>query len=162
MGIDTAFESEAIVEAARALAPQIRAAGEEIEAGRRLPESIVDAMKRAGVFRMTMPREWGGPEADPLTQIRVIEALSYADGSVGWCAMINSDGGYFSAYLGRGVAREMYGGLDAPTGGSLLFTGSAQPVDGGYRVNGRWPFVSGCKHCDWLIFSCNVMEHGAP
>ena len=162
MGIDTAFESEAIVEAARALAPQIRAAGEEIEAGRRLPESIVEAMKRAGVFRMTMPREWGGPEADPLTQIRVIEALSYADGSVGWCAMINSDGGYFSAYLDPGVAREMYRDLDAPTGGSLLFTGNAEPVDGGYRVNGRWPFVSGCKHCDWLIFSCNVMEHGAP
>jgi alkylation response protein AidB-like acyl-CoA dehydrogenase len=119
-------------------------------------------MKRAGVFRMTMPREWGGPEVDPLTQIRVIEALSYADGSVGWCAMINSDGGYFSAYLDPTVAREMYRDLDAPTGGSLLFTGGAEPVDGGYRVNGRWPFVSGCKHCDWLIFSCNVIDHGQP
>lgn len=162
MAMNTTPEGEAIVEAARALTAQIRAAGEEIEAGRCLPEPIVDAMKRAGVFRMTMPHEWGGPEVDPLTQIRVIEALSYADGSVGWCAMINSDGGYFSAYLDPNVAREMYRDLDAPTGGSLLFTGRAEAVDGGYRVNGRWPFVSGCKHCDWLIFSCNVMEHGAP
>src|SRR5579872_4878294 len=162
MGINTTSEGEALVEAARALTPQIRAAGEEIEAGRRLPQSIVEAMKQAGVFRMAMPREWGGPEADPLTQIRVIEALSHADGSVGWCAMINSDGGYFSAYLDPHVAREMYRDLDAPTGGSLLFTGRAEAVDGGYRINGRWPFVSGCKHCDWLIFSCNVLEHGAP
>ncbi len=162
MAMNTTAAGEAIVEAARALTPQIRAAGEEIEAGRRLPEPIVDAMKGAGVFRMTMPREWGGPEVDPLTQIRVIEALSYADGSVGWCAMINSDGGYFSAYLDPGVAREMYRDLDAPTGGSLLFTGRAEAVAGGYRINGRWPFVSGCQHCDWLIFSCNVIEHGEP
>jgi len=161
MAMNTTLESDAIVEAVRALTPQIRAAGEEIEAGRQLPESIVEAMKRAGAFRMTMPREWGGPEVDPLTQIRVIEALSYADGSVGWCAMINSDGGYFSAYLEPSVAREMYRDLDAPTGGSLLFTGRAEAVNGGYRINGRWPFVSGCLHCDWLIFSCNVMENGS-
>jgi alkylation response protein AidB-like acyl-CoA dehydrogenase len=162
MAADTTAEGEAIVEAARALTPQIRAAAEEIEAGRRLPQYIVDAMKRAGAFRMTMPRAWGGPELDPLSQIRVIEALSYGDGSVGWCAMINSDGGYFSAYLEPGVARELYQDLDAPTGGSLLFSGRAEALDGGYRVNGRWPFVSGCQHCDWLIFSCNLFEKGEP
>jgi alkylation response protein AidB-like acyl-CoA dehydrogenase len=42
------------------------------------------------VFGMAMPRAWGGPELDPLTQFRVIEALAMADGSVGWCAMIGS------------------------------------------------------------------------
>ena len=51
------------------------------------------SLQQAGAFRMTMPREWGGPEADPLTQIRVVEALSYTDGSVGWCSMIGSGGG---------------------------------------------------------------------
>jgi indole-3-acetate monooxygenase len=160
MASESIAQAEAIVDAARALIPQIRAAAEEIEAHRRLPGPVVDAMKRAGIFRMAMPREWGGPELDPLSQIRVIEALSYADGSAGWCAMINSDGGYFSAYLEPSVAREMYRDLDAPTGGSLLFTGRAEAVDGGYRINGRWPFVSGCHHCDWLIFSCNVIERG--
>src|SRR5437016_1775082 len=160
--MNTTPEGEAIVEAVRVLTPQVRAAGAEIEANRCLPEPVIAAMRRSGVFRMTMPNEWGGPELDPLTQIRVIEALSYADGSVGWCAMINSDGGYFSAYLDPSVAREMYRDLDAPTGGSLLFTGRAEPAGSGYRINGRWPFVSGCNHCEWLIFSCNVMEQGSP
>ena len=135
MAMNITPAGEAIVEAARALTAQIRAAGEEIEAGRRLPQTIVDAMKRAGVFRMTMPREWGGPEVDPLTQIRVIEALSYADGSVGWCAMINSGGGYFSAYLEPKMGREMYHDLDAPTGQPALYRACRGC---GRRLSNQW------------------------
>ena len=97
-----------ILHAAIAMAPQIRAAGDEIEQARRLPASIVEALKDAGVFGMAMPRAWGGPELDPLTQFRVLEALAMADGSVGWCAMINCDGGYITAFLDQDVGRAMY------------------------------------------------------
>jgi alkylation response protein AidB-like acyl-CoA dehydrogenase len=89
--------------AAIGLAEQIRAASDEIERGRRMPPSIAAAMKDAGVFGMAMPRVWGGPELDPLTQFRVIEALAMADGSVGWCAMIGCDGGYITAFLDQDV-----------------------------------------------------------
>ena len=85
-----------------------------------------------------MPREWGGPELDPLTQLRVIETLARADGAAGWCAMINSDGGYFSAFIDQDAAREMYRDLDAPTAASLFSAGRARQVAGGYRVSGRW------------------------
>jgi len=81
-----------VLHAAIGLTEQIRAASNEIEAGRRIPQSIAAAMKQAGIFGMAMPRVWGGPELDPLTQIRVIEALAMADGSVGWCAMIAATG----------------------------------------------------------------------
>jgi alkylation response protein AidB-like acyl-CoA dehydrogenase len=50
------------LDAVRELAPKIRAASDEIEQGRRLPLYIVEQMQRAGVFRMAMPRAWGGPE----------------------------------------------------------------------------------------------------
>ena len=66
-----------ILHAAIGLAEQIRAASDEIEWGRRLPPGIAAAMKDAGVFGMAMPRVWGGPELDPLTQFRVIEALPW-------------------------------------------------------------------------------------
>ena len=79
--------------AARELDPKIRAAANEIELGRRLPLHIVHEMQRAGVFRMSMPRAWGGSELDLPSQLEVIEALSIADASVGWCAMIGTDGG---------------------------------------------------------------------
>ena len=96
-----------ILHAAIALAPQIRA-GRRDRASTPSPASIVEALKGAGIFGMAMPRAWGGPELDPLTQFRVLEALAMADGSVGWCAMINCDGGYVTAFLDQDVARSMY------------------------------------------------------
>ena len=96
-----------ILHAAIGLAEQIRAASDEIERGRRIPPDIAQAMKDAGVFGMAMPRVWGGPELDPLTQFRVIEALAVADGSAGWCAMIGCDGGYVTAFLDPDVPRDV-------------------------------------------------------
>ena len=90
---EAAADDPPVLHAAIALAEQIRAASDEIERGRRIPPSTAQAMKDAGVFGMAMPRAWGGPELDPLTQFRVIEALAMAEGSVGWCAMIGCDGG---------------------------------------------------------------------
>src|SRR5215472_12396266 len=97
-----------ILRAAIALAPKIQAVADEIERGRQLPKSIVDGLRHAGVFGMAMPRAWDGPELDPLTQFRVLETLAMADGSVGWCAMINCDGGYITAFLDDHVGRTMY------------------------------------------------------
>jgi indole-3-acetate monooxygenase len=151
-----------ILHAAIGLAEQIRAASGEIEQGRRIPPSMAAAMKDAGVFGMAMPRVWGGPELDPLTQFRVIEALAMADGSVGWCAMIGSDGGYITAFLDQGVARAMYPDILVATGAAATTTGQAVRVPGGYRVSGRFPFVSGCQHCEWVWLGCIVVDNGVP
>jgi alkylation response protein AidB-like acyl-CoA dehydrogenase len=151
-----------ILHAAIGLAEQVRAASGEIERGRRIPPGIAAAMKDAGVFGMAMPRVRGGPELDPLTQFRVIEALAMADGSVGWCAMIGSDGGYVTAFLDQDVARKMYPDPLVATGAAATTTGQAMRVPGGYRVSGRFPFVSGCQHCEWLWLGCTVVENGVP
>src|SRR5215469_3546868 len=151
-----------ILHSAIALAPTIRAAGEEIERDRRLPAPIVDALKRAGILGMAMPRAWGGPELDPLTQFRVLETLAMADGSVAWCAMINCDGGYITAFLDQDVGRAMYQDLQFGTAATATPTGKAERVPGGYRVSGRFPFASGCQHCEWVWLGCVVMEGGIP
>lgn len=153
---------EALAAAARALGPRIRAAADEIERDRRLPPWLVQAMKDAGVFRMTLPRAWGGPEVDLLTQLRVIEELSAADGSVGWCAMIGSDGGYWSSFLEDTVGRELYRDLDAVTGSSTRPTGRALAHNGGFLVSGRWGFGSGCQHSTWMVSNCVVYDGEAP
>jgi len=160
-GVATADDSP-ILHAAIGLAEQIRAASDEIERGRRLPPGIAAAMKDAGVFGMAMPRVWGGPELDPSTQFRVIEALAMAEGSVGWCAMIGCDGGYVTAFLDQDVARTMYPDPMVATGAAATTTGRALRVPGGYRVSGRFPFVSGCHHCEWVWLGCIVVENDVP
>ncbi len=153
---------EQALAAARALGPQILAKREEMEAERRIPQSLVAAMKTAGLFRLSMPRAMGGPELTPMAQVQVVEALSMFDASVGWTAMLGLHAGYFTAFLDPAAARSMYVDLDAFTGGVTKPTGTAVVVPGGYRVSGRWTFGSSCQHSEWLFSGCVVVEDGNP
>jgi indole-3-acetate monooxygenase len=93
----------------------------------------------------------------------VLEALSTADGGVGWTAMIGAESPQLLALLPRHTYDELYsGGPDVTVGGSFLPLGQAHVEDGGYRVGGRWPFASGCQRWDYLFSNCVIMEDGEP
>ncbi len=154
--------STTTLDAVRELAPKIRAAADEIEQGRRLPLHLVREMQRAGVFRMAMPRAWGGPELDFISQMQVIEALSIADASVGWCVVIGADGGYMTAYIDQTVAREMYADIDAVTAVTFAPPGTAVKKGDGFIVNGRWPFASGCQHASWMVGHFVIFDGDSP
>src|SRR2546422_1319347 len=139
-----------LLDAARAIAPQIRAAADRIEHDRRVPLELVRALTEAGVFRMCVPRTCGGSEVEPATMIGVLEVIAEADGSAGWSAMIGATSGVAAAYLPADAAREIYGRADVVTGGVLAPQGRAVVVDGGDRVTGRLPFASGCQPCAWV------------
>ncbi|HTT01118.1 MAG TPA: acyl-CoA dehydrogenase family protein [Steroidobacteraceae bacterium] len=147
-----------IKQAALALVPEIEARAAEIEALRHLPADLVSQLKRAGAFRMLMPRAWGGPEMSPREQNEVIEIYSRADPSVGWCVMIGSDSGFFVGYHTESAARELYPGLDGCVAGAASPLGRAERVPGGYRVNGRWSFGSGVNHADVIIGICPTFD----
>src|SRR5260370_20774514 len=160
--IDSDEAATRTLDAARELGRKIRAAADEIEQGRRLPLHLVREMQPGGIFRMAMPRAWGGPELDLVGQIRVSEALSIADAAAGWCTMIGIDGGYMTAYIDQSVAREMYPELDAVTAITFAPPGKAVKTKEGYIVNGRWPFGSGCQHATWLIGHFMVFDGDSP
>jgi len=67
---------EATLEAVQKLGPAVRAAADEIAATRRIPEPLLADIRSAGAIRMPMPAAWGGPELDPLAQVRVIAELA--------------------------------------------------------------------------------------
>ena len=150
------LDGAAILGNARAVGAVLREEAAENERGRRLTPRAVDALRSTGVFRMPMPRAWGGPEVDITTQIEIVEELARADGSAGWCAMIGSDGGYYTAGLDDAVGRALYPDLDAVTAGWIQPAGRLQPVDGGYRLSGRWQFGSACTFADVIISGCLV------
>ena len=156
----TPEEREALLEAARSIAPQIRAASDEIEATRQLPEHIVDLLKGIGAFRLIQPRWLGGHDADPVTQILFIAELAKADTSVGWCVMIGCDGGFVTRELEPDLAREMYSDIEVATCGAAFPPGTAERVEGGYLASGRWPYLSGVTHSAWVQFSCRIVGDG--
>ena len=133
--------------AAAVIAPQL----DQIETERRLPQPAVDALVDAGVFKLCVPRVYGGAQAHPATVLAVIEELAKLDGSVGWCAMIGATSGLMSVYLDDAIAREVYRPADAITCGVFAPMGRAVPAGAGYKVSGRWQFASGCQHSRWRM-----------
>lgn len=77
-----------LVVTARALQPMVREHAESAQELRHVPEPAVRALAKAGLYRTAAPACFGGAEADPFTTIKVIEAISEADGSIGWALMI--------------------------------------------------------------------------
>ena len=138
----------------------IAAAGPEIEAARSVPDSIVDALKRAGVFRMYVPASHGGDELPPLEAVQVLELLSAADGSVGWIATIGANSPALFCHVTPEAYDAIYAdGPDVIQAGSLVPRGRAVRVDGGYRFTGQWPFASGCDHARYITI--NALVEGA-
>lgn len=152
---------EATLEAVQKLGPAVRAAADEIAATRRIPEPLLADNRSAGAIRMPMPAAWGGPELDPLAQVRVIAELASHDPSTGWIAMICCDGGYYAGFLGDdATARELYPDIDLLTSGQVAPVGRAEIVDGGHRVSGRWSFGSGILHADRIVGGALVYRDG--
>ena len=64
---------------ARALLPLLESASDTMEASRRLPPAVVEALHDAALFRLLLPRFLAGGEVDPVTFVHVIEAIAMAD-----------------------------------------------------------------------------------
>jgi alkylation response protein AidB-like acyl-CoA dehydrogenase len=152
------------VKRAHALAPLVEQYRDEVEHSRCLPGALEAAVREGGFFSLWVPRALGGNEVDLETMLRVVEEFSRQDGSVGWNVMIAANDGLLWGYLDAAVARDMMAGdAGSVIAGSILAgAGTATPVAGGYRISGRWPFASGCRHADWLIAGCTLADTDPP
>jgi alkylation response protein AidB-like acyl-CoA dehydrogenase len=135
---------------ARQLRPLIAELADEIERERRLPDELLGPMHDAGMFNMMLPQELGGPELDPWSAFEVVEQLSMADASVGWCAMIASVGSWGEAFLPSDAAATIYDSASTVLAGSVLGKAETRVVDGGFLLSGRFQFASGCLHANWM------------
>ena len=148
------------LEIARQLTPRIREAQDRIDEERELPEALADALKQAGVFRLLVPRSLGGSELAYPSYLDVIEEISAADGSAGWCVNQAAVFATRSAFMARDAAREIWGNERGVVANGPPPSGEAAEVEGGYRLSGRWTFSSGCRHATWLAGIAAVKENG--
>ncbi len=155
---------QAVISRAEALRPVVEAAANDIEDGRRLPPSLLDKLHGARLFRLLLPRTFGGEETDPITFFHVIETIARGDASTGWCLGQAGGCAMTAAYLAPAVAHEIF---DAPN--SVLAWGPGpksravevtnEKGERGYKVTGTWAFASGGRHATWI--GCHAPIFGA-
>jgi alkylation response protein AidB-like acyl-CoA dehydrogenase len=158
------IDAQPVVQAALSLQPAIRRYQQELEREQRLPKALVEQFHAAGFYRMVIPRALGGLQVDPLTYTRVVELLAEGAGSVGWNLANNSIGQLVTLGLPEDGVQEIYGhgGNTVLAGTAVQGGGQAVAVEGGYRINGRWSFGSGCQESNWMLGSFQILDDGKP
>ena len=161
----TATATTDLTARAKAIAPIVAEEADAAERDRRLTDRTVEAMKEQGLIGIWAPRSLGGLEVSPGEGFRLFEEVAKTHASAAWNLWIWSTGGQLSATLSEEGIAEMF--ADGPTGaigaGGLFPLAPATPVEGGYRVTGRWPYCSGSGHARWLGGGTAVLgEDGQP
>lgn len=135
----------------------------ETGALRRLPDDLAAGVRDLGFARAMVPRELGGGEWTVADGVDAIERLAYHDGATAWCAMIAATTSLISGQLPARWAEEIYGPVDAHTGGFAAPVGRARATADGLVVSGRWQWGSGTHHCTWIGGGALVVdERGDP
>jgi alkylation response protein AidB-like acyl-CoA dehydrogenase len=162
--LPTDVDAQPVVQAAAAMRPELRRYREQIEREQRFPKALVEAMKAAGFYRMTIPHALGGLQADPLTYLRVVELMAEGCGSVGWNLANNGIVQLISLGLPDEGVHEIYsqGASTIAAGTAVQGGGQAVSVVGGYRVTGRWSFGSGSPEAAWMLGSFQILDGGKP
>ncbi len=133
------------VAAARALGPLIQQHADTIEQTRRVPAPLVAALHKSRLLRMHLPHSVGGDQVDPGQYLLAVEEISRHDASLGWMLFVANSTALIAPYLDLEVARTIFGAPDSVVAWGPPNACRTQAVDGGYIVNGRWDFASGCR-----------------
>ena len=138
-----------------AIAPRLADNAERCDAARQvIPESMA-LMVEAGLFRIIQPSRVHGYELDFRTFADAVTAVSQACPSSGWVLAVVGTHHWCLGAFPEAVQDEIFGdGQDNIIAGTLSWQGTATPVEGGYRVEGRWQFGSGSDRAQWVMLGC--------
>ncbi|MBB4613948.1 acyl-CoA dehydrogenase family protein [Novosphingobium taihuense] len=163
---DAIPSGEELVARARAMIPTLRERARACVSGRDVPAQSIAEFQEAGFFRILQPKRWGGYEMHPNVFYDVQRALAEGCMSTGWMYGVVGCHPYEIALFHEEAQAEVWG-KDTSTlvSSSYQPVGKVTPVDGGYRLSGRWGFSTGSVHCQWVVLGAMVPPReagGAP
>ena len=153
-----ATTSSAVLERTQALLPHLRDGALANEQARRVLPDTFDALSRAGIFRMTAPKKWGGDEVDFSTQCQVLAEVARACPSASWVATIFSAMSWLAGMFPDEAQAEIFATGDPRISGVFSPTGTAVRTDGGFIVNGKWGFNTGGQGSDFTVVVAVLTE----
>jgi 3-hydroxy-9,10-secoandrosta-1,3,5(10)-triene-9,17-dione monooxygenase len=148
---------------AEALVPVLRERAGRAEELRRLPDETIADLHKSGLFRILQPRRVGGSELPFRAIVELVAVIGRGCGSTAWVLANLAAHHWLLGMWPERAQNEVWGqSPDNLIGSALIFPrGRARPVEGGYRVGGRWPFSSGVDPAAWNLVGAIVNDEEA-
>ncbi|MEO8266623.1 MAG: hypothetical protein ABI706_14070 [Ilumatobacteraceae bacterium] len=144
---------------ARELIPELRERAAQTALDRRLPQSNVDALRRAGAMKTIQAKRNGGYALGIRSHLDVMSALGRGCGSTAWVAGVVQAHAWLVSHFPEQGQDDVYAGnSDAIVSAVIGPRGKATRTADGYRLEGVWPFGSGCERADWLLLGAVVFD----
>ncbi len=142
-----------LLQLATDLVPALKERADHTEELRRVPDETVCDVLATGLHRIGVPRRFGGLDAGYGLALDVAAELGRGCPSTSWCYGLWAAHAWLVGYWPMPAQEEVFGdGPDALLSSSLnVGKATCEPVDGGYRLSGRWEFSSGCDHASWVM-----------
>src|SRR5262249_7095743 len=139
---ERAAKRQFLLDAIDSISKTLRASGPQSEVLGTLAPDAVAALVKSGMFRLKLAAEMGGAEADPVTEMLVLEALAYHDLTSGWCTMVGATAiASLGTFLPPAGLEKVFKNGHIPTAAISFFPAGRAVRDGdGYRANGRSRF----------------------
>ena len=163
MSATTDMTIDELVTRAEALLPAIAERALQTERDRRIPQESLDEIQAAGLNRILHPARFGGYGLDYDAFFEISWRLSSACGSTGWVYSVASVHHWQLGLSPEAAQEEYFAGGDVWSSSAFNPRGAkVEPVDGGWKLAGRWQYSSGCLHADWALLGAFVPEFPAP
>ena len=152
-----------LVNTSHEIIPLLQAHANWHEQHRRLHDETIEALAQAGLFKLRVPKRYGGYESDTRTLVEVLAELGQGDGSTAWVAWVLVSNTWLVGLFPDAVQDEVFSTPDVRVSGTLGPTGKAERRDGGFVLNGQWHFHSGSLHSQWSVMAAmSATEEGIP
>lgn len=155
--------AEALLDKARNLGPVLETRLETCNSDRRIPDETIADFHDAGFFKILQSGDYGGYEMNPQVFYAVLLEIARTCMSSAWVLGVIGVHNWQMNLFDDGAAEEVWGeDTGVLISSSYAPVGQVTPVEGGFRLRGRWSFSSGCEHCDWVFLGAVVPTEDAP
>jgi 3-hydroxy-9,10-secoandrosta-1,3,5(10)-triene-9,17-dione monooxygenase len=161
----TNTSGEEFVARAAAMVPALRERAAAAEDAGRIPEETFEEAKKADLFRLAVPRRFGGHEVEFKYIPQIIREWGRGCTSSSWVLGFLAYHNFQYAHFPEQTQQEVWsknGKGFTMSPGQIMPAGKAKPVDGGYVLSGRWPYVSGIFHGDLMLMSAPLIDRSDP
>ena len=156
---ETSPDTQELVARAKALRPLLQKNAAKTEEDRRVAEENIQAIADAGLFRITVPRRYGGYEVNIHTKLEVSAALAEGCGSTAWAVTLINVCNWFTSLFSQQAQDDVFGANpNARVAGVLAPSAKTRRVDGGLIVTGKWYYSSGSLHATWGLVGIPIVN----